>query len=774
MALKELCTAIMSDALQNLGWDLSPDQHFTVPQQCERCSILPKYQALLHAWCLFLAEEGILKKEGTAWRVLPQAQILAPTVLSKKILRQYPDHHAAGVLVINSFPALAAILRGKVNPHETLFPQGNMALLEQLYTNDPYTRRLNALVQQNLQTLLSQLPADRPLRILEIGAGTGGTTSYLLPLLPAERTTYVFTDLSLFFLQQARDKYQRFPFLDYGLLNLDENPQTQGFALHGFDLVIASNVVHATQDLRRSLGHIRELLAPQGLLYLTETTNPLFCLNLLIFSLLDDFWSFQDRDVRPELPMLPVAQWQNLLQECGFAESRVISLLPEEEAPEQAVFVAQSDLPWLPTPKPDVPRQTWLVLADTWGIADQLYHKLSEQQVILLRQGTQYQRVNEHQFTLRPQHADDFQQVVTTLRQQGHTPDHIVYLWGLDDQPQQELDGAFFFEQATRSCLNLLTIVQVIAQQEMASVPRLWVITAQVQQGALGTEDGESGNADPSQFIQAPLYGLVRTIANEHPEMRPTVIDLSTPASLAERDALAEELRAGSLVSEICLRGTQRFLNRLERAPFTQHIPANQVQQRLNLSFHLTLDQPGLLKSLALQTVPRQQPGPGEVAIEVVASGLNFKDIAITMGLIEPDMLAEARGEYILGLECAGRISVLGAGVTGFEVGDEIVALGANCLSPWLIVDARAVVHKPVRMTMEAAAGILAVFLTAHYALHKLAHIQPGERVLIHGAAGGVGLAAIQVVQQVGGEIFATAGTPEKRAYLRTLGVQHV
>jgi len=135
-------------------------------------------------------------------------------------------------------------------------------------------------------------------------------------------------------------------------------------------------------------------------------------------------------------------------------------------------------------------------------------------------------------------------------------------------------------------------------------------------------------------------------------------------------------------------------------------------------------------------------------------------------------------GEFVqLGVECAGVVSAIGEGVEGFQVGDPVVAIApypASCFSKWVTIPAMLVLPKPARLSFAEAATIPMVFLTAHYALNHLARIRQGERVLIHAATGGVGLAAVQIARQAGAEIFATAGSPEKRAFLESLGVQHV
>ena len=156
------------------------------------------------------------------------------------------------------------------------------------------------------------------------------------------------------------------------------------------------------------------------------------------------------------------------------------------------------------------------------------------------------------------------------------------------------------------------------------------------------------------------------------------------------------------------------------------------------------------------------------------SAGLNFKDVMLAMGLL-PEEVAEGKLTGIaLGMECAGRVVAVGEGVQRFDVGDDVIACGPGCLASHVTVDARLVVRKPDHLSYEEAATIPIAFLTAYYALHYLGRMQRGERVLIHGASGGVGLAAVQLAKRCGAEIFATAGTTTKRQLLQALGVPHV
>ena len=173
-----------------------------------------------------------------------------------------------------------------------------------------------------------------------------------------------------------------------------------------------------------------------------------------------------------------------------------------------------------------------------------------------------------------------------------------------------------------------------------------------------------------------------------------------------------------------------------------------------------------------LQLVPLELPplGTGEVQIEIYAAGLNFRDVLTALG-----GLSDVEPEGALdGGECSGRIVAVGPGVEGFSVGDAVMAVVSGAFGTRTNADVRLVARKPATVSFEEAAGAPTTFLTAEYALNHLAHLAEGERVLIHAAAGGVGLAAIQIARAAGAEIYATAGSDDKRAYLRDLGVKHV
>ena len=303
-----------------------------------------------------------------------------------------------------------------------------------------------------------------------------------------------------------------------------------------------------------------------------------------------------------------------------------------------------------------------------------------------------------------------------------------------------------------RASGGLLTLVQALARSTAAARPRLWVAT----RGAQAVE-GEQ----PS-LVQAPLWGFARTIRLEHPELRCVTVDLD-PASADPWADLAAETGAAGGDDEIALRGGRRYVARLQRAARDR----SAADPKAAGAVELTIGTRGILDNLELRPLVRRAPKANEVEIEVAAAGLNFRDVLNALGMYPGDAGA-------LGNECVGRVVAIGEDVRNVSVGQDVIAMGGGTLSSYATTIADYVAPRPARLSAEEAATVPVTYLTAGYALDRLARMKRGDRVLIHAAAGGVGLAAVQLAQRAGAEIFATAGSDEKRDYLAALGIRHI
>ncbi|MEU9336549.1 amino acid adenylation domain-containing protein [Streptomyces sp. NPDC048290] len=205
---------------------------------------------------------------------------------------------------------------------------------------------------------------------------------------------------------------------------------------------------------------------------------------------------------------------------------------------------------------------------------------------------------------------------------------------------------------------------------------------------------------------------------------------------------------------------------RLRRAPRTAPAASN---------VRLVSTEPGDLRSLQFVPGERVAPGPGEIEVDVRATGLNFKEVLSAAGMLDTET-ADPGGatSHAYGLEAAGTVTALGPGTTGVSVGDRVMVMGAECFSRHITLPARLAHPVPDGMSFAEAAALPVAYTTAYDCLVRRAGLRRGERVLIHAATGGVGLAAVHIARRVGAEILATAGSPDKRAHLTGLGVTTV
>src|SRR5690625_3267503 len=270
---------------------------------------------------------------------------------------------------------------------------------------------------------------------------------------------------------------------------------------------------------------------------------------------------------------------------------------------------------------------------------------------------------------------------------------------------------------------------------------------------------------------QSALWGFGRVAANEHREIDVRLLDLAPDLSPQEMARLlVAELLNPSRENELVINQSGRHGLRLRRG--FQRKPDR--RRRKGAGLRLDMQRSGSLDHLDWVAMKRRLPGPNEIEIEVAATGLNFRDVMWTIGLMPEEALEEGFAGPTLGMECSGVITAVGEGVTGMQTGMRVLAFAPACFSSHVIVSTRAVAPIPGDLSLEEAATIPSTFFTAYYALVHLAQIEAGERVLLHGGAGGVGLAALQIAKWRGAEVFATSGSPEKRALLRLLGADHV
>ena len=417
---------------------------------------------------------------------------------------------------------------------------------------------------------------------------------------------------------------------------------------------------------------------------------------------------------------------------------------------------------WEPQARPESDQSStpgdWLLFADRGGVGERLAASLraTGQSCALVFAGESFAHEAEDRLHVKPDSREDTKHLLSVLLTANRPALRgIVHLWNLDAPRADDADAATLEAAQEAGLLSVLHLVQAWETASSEQVARLILVTRGAQ------IVGDQKEVAPAQ---SPVIGLGRVIGNEYPRLRCGLVDLD-PAG--DDEGLLAELMATGDEDEVALRGGERYVHRYVAAK-GECASSNAVTK--DVPYRLTISRPGDLDGLTARAVGRQAPAPGEIEIEVVAAGLNFSDVMKALG-IYPGL---DDGPVSLGAECSGRICAIGEGIEGLQIGDEVVAVAPAAFGSHVRTPAALVALKPPQCSFEEAATLPIAFLTASYALDHLAHLSAGERVLIHSATGGVGLAAMQLARRAGAEIFATAGTAEKRAYLRELGIEHV
>ncbi|NLH81394.1 MAG: SDR family NAD(P)-dependent oxidoreductase, partial [Phyllobacteriaceae bacterium] len=278
---------------------------------------------------------------------------------------------------------------------------------------------------------------------------------------------------------------------------------------------------------------------------------------------------------------------------------------------------------------------------------------------------------------------------------------------------------------------------------------------------------GDGAAADP---VADALRAFARVALNEYPDGDLRVIDVDPTLSDAAAAAhVADRLAVDDTEHEVAFGADGVAVARL-RAGIPFAAAAMTEPEAMELHF----PRAGALERFSWRSKARRAPCAGEIEVEVIATGLNFRDVMLAQGLLDDDVLDDGMAGAVYGFECVGRVLTRGAGVTGHAVGDVVFGFAASAFATHVTAPAKSFVRLPEGVPTASAAGLPVAFFTAWYGLVELARLKAGETVLIHGAAGGVGLAAIQIARARGARIVATVSTPDKRALVELMGAEIV
>ena len=378
-------------ALDRLGWRRKAGAAVDPEALGGELGVVAPHRRLFGRLLGILAEAGVLKHEpggglsvvvGSEGR-LPDEALGEPERFAERLRVRHPHGSNELALLERCGGALAEVLQGRTDPLPLLFGGDGPGAAE-FYRAAPAGRAANRMVAGAVRAAVADLPEGRRLRVLEVGAGTGAATAPVLSELPAGRFDYLFTDISAGFFAEAESRFAASGApIEYRALDIEADPAPQGFDPHGYDLVVAANVLHTTRDLGETLAHCRSLLAPGGLVVALELVRGRH-LQDLTFGMLDGWWRFADR-YRPDHALAAPATWRSAFQEAGFGEAEVLGVDAADGGRPlgPGIIVARGP------EEVALPPGVWIVAADRNGAGEALASTLAARnQTVVLAGGT--------------------------------------------------------------------------------------------------------------------------------------------------------------------------------------------------------------------------------------------------------------------------------------------------------------------------------------------------------------------------------------------------
>ena len=718
LLLEALLAAV---ALRSMREIVAPGRLFTVGELADSAAIAPGSSGLAEYLLHLLEGFGAASQIGFEWRLENSSVLPDIAEVWRLLLAEAPDLVAELALTASLVGDLPRALAGNAMGAEAALSP----LTEHLLHASPASAAEVSLLCDALHDLAANWPKGRPLRILEVGAvNGGGATRRVLDRLAQADVALSYLATTADPEQAARLSFLAESYTGVSALHWSPHDDTKSLNRAGFDIVLAVNACARLQLDGASLAGLQNLLAPGGL-FLAVEPEPNALWNIVLGQNLG-WWQ-----AGPS-PLRTGDEWRAELAAGGFRSAAAITNV-SMAWPWVVFWGIAPDREDAPSLEP-MDRGSVLLVADNPEFG-------SAVQDALFKAGYRVRLVPGAEALGAD--ADD----VVDAEEPG--PEVVFFL-------AEEPCSADPVDYAAQQVAALAQVATRTARHNAA----LWVVTCDAQQAVVGQPAvGAVGGA---------LWGLGRVLANEFPRLSIRMLDLASKLPREEHARqIAAEFAAAGADDEIVWKAEGRHVLRGRRGlPPRWAGPADLLT--------LGSRHPGGLDSLGWERGSSQPVGLGQIEIDVHAAGLNFRDMMWAMGLLPEEALSDGFAGPTFGLECAGIVRSIGEDVNGLMVGDRVMGFAPASLGTRVVTMADAVTPIPPETSFAAAATIPVTFVTAIYALGHLAKLKAGERVLIHAAAGGVGLAAIQYAKHCGAVVVATAGSDVKRSFLRFAGADHV
>jgi phthiocerol/phenolphthiocerol synthesis type-I polyketide synthase C len=820
--LDALCATFAAEALNGLkraGVSLPADIVTRYNADDTKCA--PLLARLLN---ILSEDELVNDDDGTLNLLTPEG---APTSqdIWNSLIADHPDRlpilNAVGRIGRNLGPllqgetALATLL-----PRECTLPR----LFQHVIGSDGRLG-IGRAIRESLVSMIEQLPEGQRLRVVEIGDGMPLFAADLCHSLDLDRCDYAFATSNSATAEECRRLQEKFSRLEVKSLSPNaggaESNSKRSVVESNFQLAIVACDFSTEDDERMALDYVGRVLAAGGSLLMLGIPSSRWA--DFVFGGAKSWWP-SSTDEAASIQRSP-GFWRARLDSIGFANSHIIPF--DSAAPNSPyLLVAQAAARAQPmladkagaggallTNVVGTKKRVWIALVDNYSVSSINHsitssrHSYSREIAIGLR-GNMLVKGDEViiasatsdrdsdainraavpgvDFAVDFGDASAVASMLSTIKARHQTIAGVLHLCGLVDDAAEPTTASLLAKQVER-CAIAANILQALETCNIETA--LWLVTS-----SIGTSMLPGRQASMAATRDATLWGFGRTLMNEpsHVSVHLFDIERGTSGGVAG-DAIAREISQlvadGVLTPEnevIITNSGARYVPRLRIEPrmLRSSTQPQSLYDKSSLgvpmvsgkspTVRLGFQFPGQLRNLRWEPSAYVAPKGDEVEIEVRATGLNFRDVMYALGLLSDEAVEDGFAGPSLGLECAGVVTAIGEAVVSFSVGDSVVAFGPSSLSNRVLTSEGAVSRIPNGISFEAAATIPGTFFTAHYAINHLARLGEGERILIHGAAGGVGIAAIQLAKFCGAEIFATAGSDEKRDFVRLLGADHV
>ncbi len=671
-------------------------------------------------------EGGRLVRDASACAAMPEHESLWRDVLAAS-----PAHVAELTLLAHVGAALPRMLcDASLDTAALLSPTGR-SLVEQFFAASPTWAHARAMLAECVKEAVSVWPRTRRLRVLELGSITGETLRPLDIGMAAAQCEHVLAGTHQQLAALDAEGHAQVQTL---LLDEHETPFARCRDAAPFDLIVVNRMLGEQPDPIATLMAIGERLAPGGIVVLANARRSRFA---------DIVFGTADRKTAASsYGALAPAALESLCERAGLQDvvRHMEQGLDLEGAP--TLVVARKPAALLRAPVAAAPAQHWLIARDG---DDALGAALAGE---LARLGCHVEKASVRDAAAWLSHKA--------------VPAHVVFIAPLAHL--HDASGADVMRAQEGGAFALAALVRNLDDANLTAQSRLCVVT----RGGAPFAGGVATHPE-----QASLWGLGRVMANEYPALALRLIDVDV-AGEQEAAQLAHTLLDDDGEEEVMLTPYGRYVPRMLPVQQAATLAADSDTAISVPPTVLAFDMPGSLRNLEWFPLSPGELGADEVEIAPVATGLNFRDVMYAMGLLSDEAVESGFAGATVGMELSGRIVRVGSDVTEFAPGDGVLGFGSACFASRVRTRTTAIAHKPARLTFEEAATIPTTFFTAYYALCELGRLRRGERVLIHGGAGGVGIAAIQLARHLGAEVFVTAGSAEKREFVRLLGADHV